>query len=282
MTSLCAAWPPSIRTASSRAYSFRTRCAPPSALQACARPNALPRLRFLLRCWALTRAPKQIPNYPEANLPTILVYKDHDIALQLVTLAQLGGLEGLGTRRDAQASRARARLCAAGSGRPREQPRVPVSTLSLTLRRTHTSDSPGLAVCTARGGEKLLQRALAKASGPARRPAANQLPAPTPVPSFRASCVVTLPSRTFPFAHTRRRMNFTCVIRLVPCRRHLLRRRTKRGRGVVLQRIAMRNSQTEQGLSPRDNQLSMPGVIGVVPHGAPAGVYSKRGACTHL
>jgi hypothetical protein len=176
LTSLCAAWPPSIRTASSRAYSFRTRCAPPSALQACARPNALPRLRFLLRCWALTRAPKQIPNYPEANLPTILVYKDHDIALQLVTLAQLGGLEGLGTRRDAQASRARARLCAAGSGRPREQPRVPLFTLSLRLRRTHASDSPGLAVCTARGGEKLLQRALAKASGPALRPAANQLP----------------------------------------------------------------------------------------------------------
>ena len=36
-----------------------------------------------------------IANYPLANLPTILVYHKHDIALSIVTLRQLGGLEAL-------------------------------------------------------------------------------------------------------------------------------------------------------------------------------------------
>jgi len=36
-----------------------------------------------------------IPNYPPDNLPTILVYHKHDIALSIVTLRQLGGLQAL-------------------------------------------------------------------------------------------------------------------------------------------------------------------------------------------
>ena len=36
-----------------------------------------------------------IPNYPADNLPTILVYHKHDIALSIVTLRQLGGLDAI-------------------------------------------------------------------------------------------------------------------------------------------------------------------------------------------
>lgn len=38
------------------------------------------------------RADRAIENYPERNCPTILVYKDGDIAKQIVTLATVGGV----------------------------------------------------------------------------------------------------------------------------------------------------------------------------------------------
>ncbi|KXH62017.1 phosducin family protein [Colletotrichum nymphaeae SA-01] len=39
------------------------------------------------------RADKAIENYPERNCPTILVYKNGDIAKQVVTLVQMGGVK---------------------------------------------------------------------------------------------------------------------------------------------------------------------------------------------
>ncbi|EXF75302.1 phosducin family protein [Colletotrichum fioriniae PJ7] len=39
------------------------------------------------------RADKAIENYPERNCPTILVYKNGDIARQVVTLVQMGGVK---------------------------------------------------------------------------------------------------------------------------------------------------------------------------------------------
>jgi len=54
-----------------------------------------------------------IPNYPPSNLPTILVYHQHDIALSIVTLRQLGGLHALSSANGARIMCAALSTCGA-------------------------------------------------------------------------------------------------------------------------------------------------------------------------